>query len=146
MIGYALSVAQMVLLVAMIWPPVIGWSLMQPFYVWLFLAAGAAIALWALVHNRPGNFNVHPEVKHNATLIQSGPYKWVRHPMYTSLIVGCFGVVLATPEQSWKWGIWGVLVLTLAWKSVLEERFLKCVFHQYVRYQATTWRLIPWVW
>lgn len=144
--GYALSAAQMVLLVAMIWPPVTGWSLIQPCYVWLLLVAGAAIALWALVHNRPGNFNVHPEVKHNATLIQSGPYRWMRHPMYTSLIVGCFGVALASPETLWKWGIWGVLILTLAWKSVLEEAHLTQAFDGYARYQAATWRLIPWVW
>ena len=46
-------------------------------------AAGIAGGLWALVHL---GRNVTPtaEVRPDATLVESGPYRWVRHPLYTS--------------------------------------------------------------
>lgn len=144
--GYLLFIAQMLLLLAAIWPPATGWQFSQPVYVWGLLLAGAGIAVWTLLHNRPGNFNPHPEVRQQAKLIQTGPYHWVRHPMYTSLIVGVFGLVLAAPALWWKWLVWLLLVVVLLTKSQIEERLLVGVFPDYPAYQRRTRRLFPWVW
>ena len=61
--------------------------------LWL---ACMALGLWALSANRPGNFNIRPEPKTDGQLVQTGPYRWIRHPMYTAVLlfsIGCAGFV-----------------------------------------------------
>ena len=50
------------------------------------MMAGTSVALiaWAIIHNRPGNFNIRPTPKVRGVLVTTGPYRWIRHPMYTS--------------------------------------------------------------
>jgi hypothetical protein len=57
-------------------------------------ALGAASGLYALAHNRLGILGIYPELPPDAELITSGPYRWVRHPMYTSLMLMMFGIAL----------------------------------------------------
>lgn len=59
------------------------------------LVVSAMLALWALAANRPGNFNIRPTPRHGGVLITSGPYRWIRHPVYTS-------VLLAAAAAAWK--------------------------------------------
>ena len=49
-------------------------------------AAAIALGLWALSAHRPGNFNIRPLPRERGHLVQHGPYRWVRHPMYSALI------------------------------------------------------------
>ena len=53
------------------------------------MMAGIAVALiaWALIHNRPGNFNIRPAPKFRGVMVTTGPYRWIRHPMYTSVLL-----------------------------------------------------------
>jgi len=146
MLGRSLFYTQMALLLVAAWPPAAGWQLNQPIYVWLLLAGGVGIAAWTLAHNRPSNFQGLPEVRPDARLIQTGPYHWIRHPMYTSLVVGSLALVLAAPMLWWKWAGWVALILVLAVKSQVEERFLLVAFSDYQAYQQHTWRLLPWLW
>ena len=58
----------------------------MPFW-WILLLIATVTALWIFTHNKIGNFNIVPEIKDEAKLIVTGPYKFVRHPMYSSLIL-----------------------------------------------------------
>lgn len=49
----------------------------------ILAGASIALAIWTLVHNQPGNFNIRPTPKTWGTLVTTGPYRWIRHPMYT---------------------------------------------------------------
>ena len=49
-------------------------------------AAALALGVWVLSHNRPGNFRVRPQPKPGARLVLGGPYRFMRHPMYTSSV------------------------------------------------------------
>ena len=70
------------LLATRLWPPsaIAGWSGVA------LLAAGLAFSVWARVH-LGANWSGDVTVKEGHELIRSGPYAWVRHPIYTGLIV-----------------------------------------------------------
>ncbi|NDU86508.1 MAG: isoprenylcysteine carboxylmethyltransferase family protein [Ferrovum sp.] len=106
---------------------------------------GSALALWVFVHNPPGNFRIRPEPKAHARLITSGPYRWVRHPMYSALLL----VTAALPSQSSQilpWAAWGLLGVVLTFKSSLEERLLQQHWSEYAAYRTHTHRFIPFLW
>lgn len=78
--------------------------------------------------------------------ISTGPYRFVRHPMYTATVA----FILGTPLLLGSWG--GIpagflLVLFLAWRANLEETFLRAELQEYKTYMATVkYRLIPYIW
>ncbi len=57
-----------------------------PAGAWGVAAAGALLGLWALSCNRPGNFNIRPTPRAGGQLVQRGPYRWIRHPMYSAVM------------------------------------------------------------
>jgi protein-S-isoprenylcysteine O-methyltransferase Ste14 len=79
-------------------------------------------------------------------VISTGPYAWVRHPMYAGGLVMLLGMPLAL--GSW----WGVLVFVaiipvLIWRLLDEEKFLARNLPGYVEYQSRVrYRLLPLVW
>ncbi|MBE0621305.1 MAG: isoprenylcysteine carboxylmethyltransferase family protein [Burkholderiales bacterium] len=139
--GRLLVAAQFALIGWLIWPLTPqAWS--PPA---LALLAGAiALGLWTLVHNRPGNFNIRPEPKNAGRLVTGGPYRYVRNPMYSAVLLFAAAEVLAYAD-AWKIACWLALALVLLAKVMLEERFLRAVFPDYAAYAKRVRRFIPWV-
>ena len=108
------------------------------------LAASGLLAHWALAANRPGNFNIRPTPRRGGALITSGPYRWIRHPMYTS-------VLLAAAAAAWKSFetadalLWLALLGVLLAKVAIEERALMRRFPSYQDYRLRTTRFLPWL-
>jgi protein-S-isoprenylcysteine O-methyltransferase Ste14 len=63
----------------------------------LLFSLGLILGLWALNHNKRGNFNIQPKLKDGCHLVTSGAYKYIRHPMYTSVILMMLCVFVSTP-------------------------------------------------
>jgi protein-S-isoprenylcysteine O-methyltransferase Ste14 len=85
-----------------------------------------------------------PYPKEGATLIQTGPYAVVRHPMYGGGLVLAFGWALLV--HSWLTvGYVIVLFVFLDLKSRREESWLKEKFPAYGDYQQRVRKLIPFV-
>jgi methanethiol S-methyltransferase len=90
------------------------------------------------------NLAAVPRPKHGATLVERGPYRVVRHPMYTGAILIAFG---------WAFTVAGSLTLVyacmvvafLAVKTAREERWLREELTGYVEYERRVRRLIPYV-
>jgi protein-S-isoprenylcysteine O-methyltransferase Ste14 len=79
-------------------------------------------------------------------VVSTGPYAFVRHPMYAGALVLFLGMPLAL--GSW-WGLLAVipLVLTLAWRLLDEERLLAMDLMGYPEYCGKVrYHLVPWVW
>ncbi len=113
-----------------------------PVGAWLLAGAGVAVGLWAVSANRPGNFNIRPTPRAGARLVQSGPYRWIRHPMYTSVIVLGFSAAWAA-ARPWAWAATIALVAVLGVKSVFEERWMLAAHAGYAAYRARTRRFVP---
>lgn len=109
-----------------------------------FWLASVALVLWTLSANHPGNFNIRPEPKAHGHLVTTGPYRWVRHPMYSAVLL------LAAGASAWLMNLigallWLALLGVLISKAHLEERWLVQRYPQYAEYQRGTWRLVPGV-
>jgi len=113
-----------------------------PVIAWAFAAAGVLLGLWALSSNRPGNFNIRPEPREGGQLVQRGPYRWIRHPMYTA-VMAC-GLTCASADASpWGWLGFAALVAVLATKATFEERWMLAAHPGYGAYRARTRRFVP---
>uniref|UniRef100_UPI0035B33C28 methyltransferase family protein n=1 Tax=Hylemonella sp. TaxID=2066020 RepID=UPI0035B33C28 len=115
-----------------------------PLAAWLMAGAALLLAGWALRANRPGNFNIHPRPRVGGNLVTSGPYGWVRHPMYTSFLLGALALA-RTADSGAAWLIWGALLLVLWSKSALEERWMLAQHPGYAHYREQTKRFVPWI-
>ncbi len=107
-------------------------------------AAGLALGIAALAANRPGNFNVVPELKSGARLVTDGIYRHLRHPMYSALLLLMAAAVVTDP-RAWRLALWVALLAVLIAKARREERFLTAAFPQYRDYASRVARLLPGV-
>lgn len=128
----------------------VGWlgSTIIPRNIWieglavLLTAAGIAFAIWARFYLGE-NWSSAVSIKVDHELIRTGPYAWVRHPIYSGLLLAMLGTGLARGEPR------GLLALILLWlgfwiKSRMEEGFMRKTFGQeYQEYSRSTGALIP---
>ena len=107
----------------------------------LALAALALVA-WTFWHNRPGIFNIRPMPRAGGRLITSGPYRHIRHPMYSAVLLGAAALALTAPPAP-AWLAWTALLLVLLVKARLEERSMAEHHPDYTAYRTRTKRLVP---
>jgi protein-S-isoprenylcysteine O-methyltransferase Ste14 len=139
LIGRFLVAAQFALLGWLIWPLTPqAWSLPAL----TLLGCAVALGLWTLVHNRPGNFNIRPEPKISGRLVTSGPYRYMRNPMYSALLLFAAAELVAYRDP-WKILCCLALALVLLAKAMLEERGLREQHSGYAEYAERVRRFIP---
>jgi protein-S-isoprenylcysteine O-methyltransferase Ste14 len=116
-----------------------------PAGAWAAAVSGGLLGAWALLSHPRGNFNIRPTPHEGGRLVSHGPYRWIRHPMYSA-------VALCAAAGAWAaagtWGGWGWLLtaglLAVLWtKAVLEERWMALQHADYAAYQSVTKRFIP---
>jgi protein-S-isoprenylcysteine O-methyltransferase Ste14 len=105
---------------------------------------GVGLGIWALLHNRLGNFNIQPKMKEGAVLVTSGIYAYIRHPMYLSVIVMSFALVFSsvTLLQSF---FFFALLLVLVLKAKKEESLWMEESEAYEKYRSKTKLFIPFI-
>ena len=108
------------------------------------LCAGLAFAVWArVVLGR--NWSGSVTVKEQHELIRSGPYRYVRHPIYTGLIVALLGTAVTIAIARAFLGV-AFIVGSFLSKMRTEERFMRETFPQeYERYSAEVPALVPFL-
>jgi protein-S-isoprenylcysteine O-methyltransferase Ste14 len=145
MLPAALVAAQFALIVAIVVP----WAAVERHWPGAAAAAvillGLALGAWALTANRPGNFNVRPLPRTGGRLATTGPYRWVRHPMYAAVLLVTVGGCLAY-GGGWRWLAWLALSGVLHVKAVLEEKAMAAHHPDYAGYARRTKRIVPFVW
>ncbi len=110
----------------------------------LLILAGTGLGGWAILAMRPGGFNIRPDIKPGAVLVRHAPYAYIRHPMYSALLLFGLGLVLA-PFSLIKLCLWLALLSVLVIKSVYEEALLEGHFPDYAAYRRRSWRFIPYL-
>jgi protein-S-isoprenylcysteine O-methyltransferase Ste14 len=105
--------------------------------------AGLALAVWARVYlgrnwGTPMSQKIEPE------LVTTGPYRRVRHPIYSGIILGVIGTAIAVGLY------WLVTVVLLGayfiYSAIVEERNMAALFPDtYPGYKRSTTMLIPFV-
>lgn len=109
---------------------------------WVLAAVSVALGVWALRANPPGNFNIRPTPHPEGRLVLVGPYRWIRHPMYTAVLLGGMACAVAGNGPI-GWLALGLLAAVLFGKSVLEERWMVRQHPGYGAYRAGTARFVP---
>ena len=116
-----------------------------PFWLGAALTmAGLLFTVWARVH-LAANWSGTVTIKRDHELITSGPYRIVRNPMYTGLLLAIVGTAV------WRGDLQGVLAVVVAlaslWRKLrVEERVLHKQFGQsYEAYRRRVRALIPYV-
>lgn len=142
-IGSALVTLQFSLLAILVWLAAPVWLAGDgSVAAWWLLLTSAAVGLWALAANRPGNFNIRPAPRAGGALVAHGPYRWIRHPMYSAVIA--FGLACAwSGATPWVWLSFGALVAVLVTKSAYEERWMLQAHPGYAAYRQRTRRFLP---
>jgi protein-S-isoprenylcysteine O-methyltransferase Ste14 len=107
------------------------------------LALGLGLAVWARRH-LGRNWSMHVVVKEGHTLIRTGPYRHVRHPIYSGILLGMLGMAIAIGEWRVLVGF-GWMLLSFAIKSRQEERRMRETFTEYADYLRHTAAMIPYV-
>jgi protein-S-isoprenylcysteine O-methyltransferase Ste14 len=112
----------------------------------MILGPPSAALAWAAAHRLGKQWRYKAALNEDHQLIQTGPYRWVRHPIYTSML----GMLLAT-LAAWTW--WpmaiGSVVAFLAGTEIrvrAEERLLAERFGSaFASYRARTAGFIPFI-
>ena len=110
------------------------------------MVLGLALRAWSvIVLGR--NFTVYVQVREEQPVVDTGPYRLLRHPSYTALLLVCLGIGLTLGN----WLALAVIVvlptLAILLRIRVEERALLAgIGEPYRRFAATRKRLIPWVW
>lgn len=105
-------------------------------------SASLALAVWARRH-LGGNWSGEITIKVDHRLIRSGPYRLVRHPIYTALLGMFLGTAIASGELHAAIGL-AMAVYSYCRKIRLEEANLRDAFGPaYDAYRSATWALIP---
>ncbi|MBN8516456.1 MAG: isoprenylcysteine carboxylmethyltransferase family protein [Candidatus Accumulibacter sp.] len=144
-------VAQMMLFALLVlgpstWPGG-GWT--AP-YTWLgrvfggvLLALGIAISLLACLHLGK-NLTALPQPRKDAVLVVAGIYRFVRHPIYSGVLLAAFGWALWV--NGWlTLGYASLLLIFLDIKSRREEIWLEQKFPEYREYRQRVRKLLPYV-
>lgn len=108
------------------------------------LLLGAFLSLWAFYALRTTKFSILPEVPENSALVTAGPYKIIRHPMYTGIML--IAAALVTYDFSFD-RVLALLLLfgVLLYKTELEEKYLDKHFKEYGSYKSQTKKLVPYL-
>ena len=106
-------------------------------------ACGLALAVWARL-NLGRNWGTPMSEKDDPELVTSGPYRRIRHPIYSGIILAMVGTAVAL---DWSWLIAaGVLGAYFVCSAVMEERYMSARFPDaYPAYKLSTKMLIPFV-
>jgi len=105
---------------------------------------GIFVGALALKENRFGNFNIVPDIKEECVLVVNGVYKYIRHPMYTSVLLSMLGVALLYATY-YEYILFTLLSLNMLVKLWYEETLWESKSSEYIEYKKNTKRLIPFI-
>src|SRR5580704_9599589 len=106
----------------------------------------AALITWVLVKNPHAESSVRIQKDRGHTVVASGPYRFVRHPMYVGLIQLHQSMALILGSM-WTMGLAALITILFLWRTALEDQTLRQELPGYEEYTTVTrYRLMPGIW
>jgi protein-S-isoprenylcysteine O-methyltransferase Ste14 len=112
-------------------------------FLLLLIFLSLLLALWSMIIMK-FYFNAAPEILQGAELRTKGPYRLIRHPMYTSLI-GLSAAWIINDFSYFRLLIFIILIINQVIKLTFEEKILLEKFPDYKNYRNRTKRIIPFI-
>lgn len=141
MYGVLLVVAQFSCIIALVLGG--GWSL--PGVAWAVLGIGLLILVWAGLSLGAGNLTVMPAPRSSSTLSVRGIYRFIRHPMYTAVLLCGSAVAFGAPSRV-RWVALAACAVVLVLKIRHEEALLTARHPDYPERMQGVKRLLPLIW
>ena len=104
------------------------------YFLGILIIIIASIFILIAIKDLGRNLSPFPKPKANSNLVTTGIYRFMRHPMYYSLIIISFGVFL-TKLSIYHLCLTITLALLIKFKIILEEQYLKNKFKNYFLYK-----------
>ena len=139
--AFVLTLIQYTTLPIMMW--MMRWFCLNPILLAIQIL-GLFIASWAIWEMKKSKLNIAPTPKEGSFLVDTGIYKWIRHPMYTSLLL-VFTPMIIENSKPINWLIFIVFAINLILKLEYEETLLLNFFDQYKSYQKKTFKILPYI-
>jgi protein-S-isoprenylcysteine O-methyltransferase Ste14 len=102
------------------------------------------LGIWSVFLMDPQTINVFPEVRKDAQFLKSGPYRFIRHPMYLAVILLILSLLLEKFTLP-RLVIFIILVADLLIKIRYEEKILISKYPGYKEYSEKVKKLIPFI-
>ena len=104
------------------------------------------LTAWALSENRYAEAVSRVQEERGQRVCSTGPYAFVRHPMYSAIIMWCVSVIMVFPSP-WMALVSGVVAIVIMVRTALEDAMLANELPGYAEYRDNVrWRLVPFVW
>ena len=141
------SVTLFILLSFIINPAILAFAQfhLPNFVYWVgsaFMLTATTLWIWSKYH-LGNNWSPRIAIRQDHTLTTSGPYQFVRHPIYTSYILQVLGMGLATANLAVTLPCLAICLLTLLRISDEEDSLLREFGHEYTQYQSSTGKVFP---
>jgi protein-S-isoprenylcysteine O-methyltransferase Ste14 len=120
-----------------------GWAL--PWWAWLIFGLGLTTFAWAVVSLGAHNFTIMPVPREGNTLTNHGIYRFVRHPMYTAVLLCGVAVAFGAPSTV-RWIALVCCAVVLVLKIRFEEQAITVKHPAYPERMKDVARLMPMVW
>ncbi len=112
--------------------------------VFLFELSSVVIGLWAIVSMKLHTLTILPSVKQGGRLCVSGPYRVIRHPMYTAVLLLLLGLLINNYSYIGLI-VFLVVFVDLIVKMNVEEKILLAHYDEYKAYMLRTKRIVPFL-
>lgn len=115
-----------------------------PLAAYIFILLSVLLVSWAILAMQKSKLRIMPEPAADAILVTNGPYRFIRHPMYTAILFGAAGLLMS--HFTWvRLAVSVALFIVLIIKLKREEKMLLLKFDGYKNYMAMSSRLFPFL-
>lgn len=106
----------------------------------------SVLTAWALAENRYAEAVSRVQEERGQRVCRTGPYAFVRHPMYSAIIMWCISMIMVFPTP-WVAAVSGAVAVVIVVRTALEDAMLANGLPGYSEYRREVkWRLVPFIW
>lgn len=105
---------------------------------------GIVLCLWSIWAVQRENAGIHAKKSPEKCIPATGPFYWIRYPIYTGLLLYTFPMIIELPTL-WRLLLWFIFLGSLIAKISLTERIMEQRFPDFSEQRKRSKRLIPFI-